>query len=179
MACVPAAFVVVGANALGRLLARFLGETGSVAVVIDIDPDLCRVAEQAGLQVVPGNAVEDRTLRAAGIDGAKVMVAVTRNEGINLVCARKAMEDFRIRRAYVGVDRRRQGLSSDAVVEAGARMLFGAPCDLRAWIDLCERNLLTIERWQLQRRKKKEDVTRDLRHSGEPNGSPLLLPLLV
>ncbi len=172
------ASLVVGANALGRLLARLLGEAGNKATLIDIDPDMCRAAEEAGLRVVLGNAVEERTLRRAGIDGAKVIIAVTSNEGINLVCARKAIEDFRVRRAYVGVDCRRAGLSTDAVGEAGARMLFGAPWDLRSWIGLCERGLLTVERWQLRQRKR-DKTMRDIRDGGESNGSPLLLPLLV
>ncbi len=57
-------------------------------------------------------------------------------------------------------------------------MLFGAPCDLRNWILLCERGLLCVERWQHQKRQKRKPM-RDIREGGEANGSPMFLPLLV
>ncbi len=167
--------VVVGANALARLLARHLGEAGTRVVLIDLDPDLCDAAERAGLKAVWGNAVEERVLHEAGIDESKALVAVTGNEAINLVCARKAVQDFRVRRAYVGVDRRRTGLSTEAVAEAGARTLFGTPCELRHWIDFCERDLVSVECWRRERGRHQQDV----RRGAEPEGVALFLPLLV
>jgi NhaP-type Na+/H+ or K+/H+ antiporter len=169
------AWVVVGANALGRIVARLLDEGGSRAVLIDIDPELCQAAEREGRRVVQGNAIEDRTLVAAGIDSARALVAVTANEGINLVCARKAIEDYRVRRAYVAVDRRPSGISADAVAEGGVRVLFGVPCDLRRWIGWGDRGLLKIERWQLTERRS----TADPRGAAAADGAPPFLPLLV
>jgi hypothetical protein len=46
-------------------------------------------------------------------------------------------------------------------------------------IMLCERELLAVERWQFQRRKEKGPETRDIRDGGEPDRSPMFLPLLV
>jgi NhaP-type Na+/H+ or K+/H+ antiporter len=171
--------LIVGANALGRAIATLLGGTvGKTVMIIDNDPELCRAASEAGLHPVEGNAVEEEYLRSAGVDGAKVLVAVTGNEGINLVSARKAMVDFRVRRSYVAVDRKRSGVSADGVIEAGARVLFGAPCDLHAWIHRCDKNLVTIERWRRQKRKKGA-TNLDIRRGYEPVATMPFLPLIV
>ena len=169
--------IVVGANALGRMLARHLGKPGSGVVLIDADPDACRTAEQEGFRVIYGSALEERTLRRAGLDGARNLIALTKNEGVNLLCARKASDDFRVRRVHAGTDRRRIGISEDAVAEVGVRTLFGMPRDLRYWIGLCERGLTLIER-----------VRRTVRgDDGDPRGSgmvgdkvqSLMLPIVV
>lgn len=172
-----ASAIVVGANGLGRLLARQLRDLGVTVALVDADPNVCQVAEQAGLRVVLGSALEERTLRRAGIDSARTLLAVTKNEGVNLLCARKASEDFRIRRVHAATDKRGIGVSLGAVEEAGARTLFGAARDLRSWIALCERDQVAVQAWRPGKR----------RGLGDPRGDassihaiePLILPLLV
>jgi NhaP-type Na+/H+ or K+/H+ antiporter len=153
-----ASSIVVGANALGRGIARHLGEFGANIALIDAAPDVCRLAEQEGLRVVYGSALEERTLRRAGIDAARSLLAITKNEGVNLLCARKASEDFRVRRVYAATDRRRIGISENAVAETGSRTLFGAARDLRFWIGLCERGEVVVERWTAKARRGLGDV---------------------
>lgn len=172
-----ASAIVVGANALGRMIARQLSATGASVVSIDADPEVCRVAERDGLRVVYGSALEERTLRRAGIDAARTLVSITKNEGVNLLCARKASEDFRVRRVHAATDRRRIGISENAVTEAGSRTLFGAPRDLRFWIGLCERNEVVLERWVAKTRRSLGDV-RGTKESIEKIQSSFL-PLVV
>jgi NhaP-type Na+/H+ or K+/H+ antiporter len=172
-----ASAIVVGANGLGRLLARQLRDLGVNAALIDADPDACRAAEQAGLRVVLGSALEERTLRRAGIDSARILMAVTKNEGVNLLCARKASEDFRIRRVHAATDKRGIGISEGAVEEAGARTLFGAARDLRNWIALAERGQVELQGWRPSKRRGLLDPRGD---EGSINAiEPLILPLLV
>jgi len=172
------ACLLVGANALGRLLARLLVESGARVTLMDVDPENCQAAEQSGLAVVEGNAIEEQTLQKAGANSAKLLIACTSNEGINLVSARRALDDFRVRRAYVAIDHRRIGISSDAVVESGGRVLFGGPCDLHKWIDLGARDCLTVERWRRKDRRQTRGA-REIQGSAEAEGRPLALPLLV
>jgi NhaP-type Na+/H+ or K+/H+ antiporter len=172
-----ATFILVGANALGRLLARGLGTASAGTVLIDAAPDTCHVAEEAGFRVLYGSGLEERTLRRAGIDSARNLIAITKNEGVNVLCAHKAIDDFRIRRAYAGIDRRRIGISESALSEGGVRTLFGAPRDLRHWITLCERGAVVTE---FVRRASRGQA-------GDPRGEgsaadriqPLFLPLVV
>jgi NhaP-type Na+/H+ or K+/H+ antiporter len=140
-----ATFIIVGANALGRLLARHLSGPRTGVVLIDAAPEMCRTAEEEVFKVIYGSGLEERTLRRAGIDGANSLIAITKNEGVNLLSARKASEDFRVRRAYAGADRRRIGISENAVAELGVRTLFGAPMDLRHWVALCEKGGVAVE----------------------------------
>jgi NhaP-type Na+/H+ or K+/H+ antiporter len=169
--------IVIGANALGRLVARQLREVGMQAALIDADPEVCRAAEQEGLRVVLGSGLEERTLRRAGIDSARILVAVTGNDAVNLLCARKASEDFRIRRVHAATDARGIAISEGAVVEAGAHTLFGKARDLRQWIAVCERGQVVVQRWKPGRRRDLADP-RGLETSA--NGvEPMLLPLLV
>lgn len=170
--------ILVGANALGRLLGRLLGESGVRVTLVDADPQSCRAAEQSGLVVVEGNAIEEQTLRKAGADSAKQLIACTSNEGINLVSARRAVGDFRVRRAHVAIDLGRAGISPDAVVESGGRVLFGGACDLRAWLDLAEHERLLVERWRRKDRKAARGA-QEIRGKSESEGRPLALPLLV
>jgi hypothetical protein len=170
-------FVIVGANALGRLLARILGESGAGTVLVDAEPEMCHRAEEEGFRVVYGSGLEERPLRRAGIDGAKDLLSVTKNEGVNLLCARKAADEFRVRRTHAATDWRRIGISEGAVAESGVRTLFGAPRDLRQWINLCERDGSVTERMRRSIRGK----------VGDPRGEgsladkleSLLLPLVV
>jgi NhaP-type Na+/H+ or K+/H+ antiporter len=172
-----ATFVIVGANALGRLLARHLNSPRTTAVLIDAAPEMCRVAEEDGFRVIYGSGLEERTLRRAGIDGANSLIAITKNEGVNLLSARKASEDFRVRRAYAGADRRRIGISENAVAELGVRTLFGSPRDLRHWVALCERDGVVVECVRRAMRGK----------NGDPRGvgsvadklQSMMLPLVV
>lgn len=167
------ACVLVGANALARVIAKHLQDAGTSTVLIDLDRETQKTAERAGLRAIHGNAIEEKVLRDAGVDQAKALVALTGNEAINLVCAREAIQGFRVRRAYVAVDRRRSGLGLEAVRATGARILFGNSSDLRAWIGLCEQERVQIEKWR--RKRKSKD---DLRDRVDSDG-PLFLPLLV
>jgi len=169
-----ATFIVVGANALGRLLAKHLS---AGTVLVDAAPETCHIAEEQGFRVVYGSGIEERTLRRAGVDGAKGLIAVTKNEGVNVLCARKASDDFRVRRVHAATDRRRIGISEGAVAEAGVRTLFGTPRDLRYWLALGERGAITVV-----------CVRRSVRGSaGDPRATdaiadklqPLLLPFVV
>lgn len=170
-------FIIIGANALGRLLARHLGAAGAGTVLVDAEPEMCHRAEEEGHRVVYGSGLEERTLRRAGIDGAKDLLSVTKNEGVNLLCARKAADDFRVRRTHAATDRRRIGISEGAVAETGVRTLFGAPRDLRQWVALCERDAVVVEHVRRSIRGKR----------GDPRGEgsladkleSLLLPLVV
>jgi NhaP-type Na+/H+ or K+/H+ antiporter len=172
-----ASTIVVGANALGRMLARRLSAFGASTVLVDADPDVCRMAEKDGLRVVYGSALEERTLRRAGVYSARSLVAITKNEGVNLLCARKASEDFRVRRVHAGSDRRRIGISEGAVAEAGVRTLFGALRDLRYWIALCERREISLECWTAKARRGLGDP-RGTKNSIEEIQS-IFLPLAV
>jgi NhaP-type Na+/H+ or K+/H+ antiporter len=144
-----AGYVIVGANGLGRLFGCALRTVGRDAIFIDADPEMCRLAEEEGFRVVYGSALDQRTLQRAGLESNRVMVAITKNEGVNVLSVGKARTEFYVRRGLVGVDRRRIAINSDNVSELGARVLFGSARDLKSWIGRADRGAVALERWRL------------------------------
>jgi CPA2 family monovalent cation:H+ antiporter-2 len=69
--------ILVGYGRVGKLIAGRLAERRARFVVMEADPDRAGEAEEAGLTVVRGSALEDRHLLAAGIRHARrLLIAV-------------------------------------------------------------------------------------------------------
>ena len=69
--------ILVGYGRVGKLIADRLAEKGAQFVVVEADAERAEEAEEAGLTVVRGSALEDRHLRAAGIiEARRLLIAV-------------------------------------------------------------------------------------------------------
>ncbi|ALR20532.1 YbaL family putative K(+) efflux transporter [Sphingobium baderi] len=69
--------ILVGYGRVGKLIASRLAERNVHFVVMEGDADRAEEAEEAGLSVVRGSALEDRHLKAAGITEARrLLIAV-------------------------------------------------------------------------------------------------------
>ncbi len=124
--------VVVGAGPLARRLARVLAKAGRVTVV-DSNRWRCRRAEEEGLRVVCGDALQERLLGEAGAGGALRLVAMTANPEVNALVARAAREIFDIPRVHV-IQADREEAERDATLDhLGATRLFGGPVPLERW----------------------------------------------
>ena len=73
--------VIVGCNALGRLLGRLFEQQGESVVLIDTDPEACSQAE-------------------AGIESMGTFMALTSNGQVNIVLAQRATEEFKPPRVF-------------------------------------------------------------------------------
>jgi voltage-gated potassium channel len=76
--------IICGFGRIGQILAEKLQEERQPFVVIDRDRDLLLSAEQMGYLTQEGNATDDRTLNAAGIDRAKVLATVLPDDAANV-----------------------------------------------------------------------------------------------
>lgn len=76
--------IVCGYGRVGRILAARLGSSGTDVVVIDTDAAKMRAAENAGFRVVSGDAAEEETLLAAGIERAARLAAVLPSDSANV-----------------------------------------------------------------------------------------------
>ncbi len=106
--------IVCGWGRVGRAVAEDLAETGQSVVVVDLDAD--RIANVAHPAVV-GDATLDSTLRAAGIERAKALVAALEGDAENLfvtLSARAIVPELFI------VARARQDESVPKLANAGA-----------------------------------------------------------
>jgi len=141
-------YAILGSNPLGRLLGRLLRGSGQEVVFIDADADACRLAREDGASAVCGNALEERVLLMADVEARKAVVGLLPNGAVNLLFARKAREEFKVPRAYVGIQRDYGALNSEMVDEAGATVLFGEEADLELWSVRVRRGLVTVETWE-------------------------------
>ena len=126
-------WIVVGANALGRALAKVLRVVGEEIVMVDSSAPNCQQAEDEGLPVVFGNATEDRTLKRARIPVRRGLVAVTGNEAVNLLVGASARDDFSVPSVSVALSRRTREVRGDRVDRVGLGVLFGEHTDLEFW----------------------------------------------
>jgi voltage-gated potassium channel len=76
--------ILAGLGRVGSVIARALADEGATFVVIDSDPDVGRVAADAGWAVVEGDATEEATLIRAGVEHAGSVVTALSGDAENL-----------------------------------------------------------------------------------------------
>jgi NhaP-type Na+/H+ or K+/H+ antiporter/Trk K+ transport system NAD-binding subunit len=92
----PMLTLIVGADPLGRELARHLETQGVEVALIDRDPDNAALARERELTVFQGDATQESVLRKAGIERAQALVATTSSDKTNLLVCQIARSQFGI-----------------------------------------------------------------------------------
>jgi len=141
-------WVILGAGALARALGQALREAGDDAVFLDSDPSNVRAAEEAGLRAIYGAALDGRALRRSDPEARRGYVALKGDEGLNLLFGRKVVEEFKVHRVLVALDRASASVHPPHVVEAGCRTLFDGERDLAGWESRCAAGAGAVERWR-------------------------------
>lgn len=77
-------FILCGYGRVGAAVARELAHEGHVVVVIDTDETSRALATDDGHLIVPGDASEDATLQAAGVERARGLVACVASDSENV-----------------------------------------------------------------------------------------------
>lgn len=77
-------YIVCGYGRVGREIARELNRSGVKYLIIDSDKNLVRRAIENGHPALSGNATDENTLREAGINAARGLVAATGNDAENV-----------------------------------------------------------------------------------------------
>lgn len=107
--------IIVGCGRLGSLLASTLSNQGTSVVVIDNDESTfdSLSLEFSGFQIL-GDAAELAVLRAAKIDQADCLLAVTGNDNLNLMVAQLAKILFEVPMVLVRlIDPEREAIYQD------------------------------------------------------------------
>ncbi len=84
--------IICGFGRVGRILARELKAAGRMFVVIDAEGGRVRQADEAGYIALNGDASEESTLQAAGIERARVLATVLPNDAVNVFITLTARE---------------------------------------------------------------------------------------
>lgn len=76
--------IVAGIGRVGSVVARTLAEDGAAFVIIDRDEDRLRAAQDLGWLCVQGEAADETTLAAAGVERANALVTAVDSDADNL-----------------------------------------------------------------------------------------------
>ena len=124
---------ILGAQGLGIALGKQLSEGGTPVVFLDSNPLNCRRAEEAGLPVVFGNALEERTLQRGGFEAVGNAIGLTPNESLNGLFVSRARELFRVPRGCIAIMRLESGVTPKVIESEGADVLFDGAHDVERW----------------------------------------------
>ncbi len=142
-------FVILGANPLALALAERLKTHHAVAVV-DSNPESARKAESRGIRVVFGNALEERTLRRAGIDGSARVIVLSPDEQANFLVAKKVKDVARESEVFVALENGPSGVTPAMVEAQGCHLAFGRARGLRPLIRALANDAADVRRFQLE-----------------------------
>ncbi len=89
--------IICGAGALGYNIARYLVKENNNVTIIDKDPSLvAKINENLDCRGVVGYASAPSTWEKIGVDRADMVIAVTRNDEINIMACKVAHYLFRV-----------------------------------------------------------------------------------
>ena len=80
--------IVVGAGEVGTYVADRLSREGHDVSIIDLNRErLHQLDEDLDVLIVEGSGTHPETLRRAGVETASLLVAVTKDDAVNLICS--------------------------------------------------------------------------------------------
>jgi len=120
--------IIVGYGRVGTQVFRLLAHKNHSIVILDKDRTILeKTAEESGVRVLIGDAVDPDLLRQAGADKADVLLALTREENTNLMVAQIARVAFNVPKVVALVyDPQREKSFHAAGVEALTLTVTGA-----------------------------------------------------
>jgi len=140
-------YAILGANPLARALAKALASPRDPVVVIDSNPAACQAARNAGLEAIEGNALEERTMDLAMIDARIATIALTENENVNFLFAKRVKENYH-GVAYAALETAFGGVTAPMLAKEDVRLLFGVEGHLGLWRSRVNLGQVAIEPWR-------------------------------
>ncbi|MDH5019164.1 cation:proton antiporter domain-containing protein [Halobacterium rubrum] len=91
---IPMRVIIVGGGTVGRALAERLSDRGENVVIVENRQPAVERARNKGYSVHHGDGSDTDELRAAGAENAKILVAATGDDDVNLLVAQLAESKF-------------------------------------------------------------------------------------
>lgn len=156
-------WVILGANALARAVAKLFKEDGQEIVCIDSNSDNCKAAENDCTRVIYGNGLQSTYLLRAEIDTRRGALALTANDEVNYLFIQKVKEETKEISLYSALKSDTMSLTLDMLHQAGAEAIFGATVDVDVWNRRILASQVYLQVWKLAK-----DPPKD------PSGSTML-----
>lgn len=140
-------YLFLGGNALARALARVLKEDDQEILLIDSNVDTVITGRAEGFDVLHGQGLQPTVLSQADPDSRLGCIAITPNEEVNLLFAKRVREETRVPALFVALQREQEGVPVEAVHEARATVLFGRSRRLDEWTERLDHGRAKVEHW--------------------------------
>ena len=139
---IPMRVLVIGGGQVGRALAERLEDRGENVVVIENDEEQVEVARNQGHTVHIGDGADTEVLQAAGAGNARIVVAATGDDDVNLLVAQLASSKFDVETILA---RANNPDNVEAFEDLGVRTISSALATAQAIDNAIERPALS--RW--------------------------------
>lgn len=100
----PMRTIIIGGGRVGRALATRLEERGEFVAIVEDDETAKEQSRAEGFTVIEGDGTEQSTLRNAGIDEAKIFVAATEDDNVNLLACQTVNTKYDVKEVYSRVN---------------------------------------------------------------------------
>jgi NhaP-type Na+/H+ or K+/H+ antiporter len=136
---IPMRVIAVGGGHVGRALATRLEDRGENVVLIDESEEQIETARNAGHTVHIGDATDSEVLEAAGIGNARIVVAATGDDDVNLLVAQLADSSFGVETVLARVN---NPSNVEAFQELGVQVISPSDATAQALDHMIERPAL-------------------------------------
>jgi len=101
---IPMRVIIVGGGTVGRALAERLEDRGENVVIVERDDEILERARNAGHTVHSGDGTDTEDLRAGGVKKAKIVVAATGDDDVNLLVSQLVSTKFEVENVIARVN---------------------------------------------------------------------------
>jgi NhaP-type Na+/H+ or K+/H+ antiporter len=125
---IPMRVIIVGGGTVGRALAERLEDRGENVVLVEQDESQIERTRNQGFTVHKGDGTDTDVLRSAGADNAKIVVAATGDDDVNILIAQLSKSKFGVDKV---ITRANNPENVDAFEDLGVRTISST--DATAW----------------------------------------------
>jgi Trk K+ transport system NAD-binding subunit len=136
---IPMRVIIVGGGRVGLALATRLEDRGENVVIVETDQETIQTVRDEGFTGHHGDGTDTDVLRSAGADNAKIIVAATGDDDVNLLVSQLSQSKFEPERVLA---RANQPENVDAFEELGVQTISSSLATAQAIDNYIERPAL-------------------------------------
>jgi len=125
---IPMRVIIVGGGTVGRALAERLEDRGENVVIVEQDRKVTEIARDEGFTVHSGDGTDTDVLRSAGAENARIVIAATGDDDVNLLVSQLSSTNFGVEKVLARANNRD---NVEAFEELGVRTISST--DATAW----------------------------------------------
>ncbi|MFW5937356.1 MAG: cation:proton antiporter [Halanaeroarchaeum sp.] len=136
---IPMRVLIIGGGTVGRALGERLEDRGENVVIVEADQEMVETTRDIGFAVHHGDGTDTEQLRSAGVENAKIVVAATGDDDVNLLVSQLADSKFDVETIIARVN---NPDNVDAFEDLGVRTVSSAMATAWGIDNLIERPAL-------------------------------------